>query len=321
MRRIGIAAAIAAIASLGVSRAAVAAPLQEIDSSLGPVVTDGARYAMWSSSDGHDYIWDTIRNLRLEPQRPGGCRQPREVVLGAGRLLWNCLEDRWTPHGWPGTIWVVNIASRKAKRVPGVGLVGWNSEGGPPRFARMGRYWLSGWEYVHRGAKPFFYQWRTGILGGQQVERPDLVADLDRHGDEPFVRLCRSIRRRPDPAYALSDESWPERFLPMEYEKPFAVSQKGTPGSLVVQSCHSRRRKLLDRDAPFESAQFRSGFVTWPRLSGAAVAYVPRSRREFTWTVSGPLTGFEVRHTANRIFVSQRYGERWFIRSAPFHPR
>lgn len=318
----GIGAALAVVASLGLAAVAHAAPLKFLDWASGPVETDGSRYARWDGADGRGHTWDTVRASNVQVARPAGCRKPRTGAFGAGRLLWNCMEEPWTTQGWPGTVWVADLASGKARRVPGAELVGWNSEGGPPRFARIGRYWSSGWQYIHRGSKPFFYQWREGILEEQQVERPDLVADLDRPGDEPFVRLCRSIRRKPDPAYRLSDESFPERFLPMEYDKPFAVSQKGTaPGSLVVQSCHSRRRKLLESNTPFESAQFRSGFVTWPRLSGEAVAYVPRSGREFTWTVSGPLTGFEVRHTANRIFVSQRYGERWLIRSAPFNPR
>jgi hypothetical protein len=328
MRRIGIGAGLAAVAVLGLAAAAGAAPLKVLDWSSAPVQTDGSRYAMWSRSNGRTYVWDTIRNLRVAPERPAGCRQAREVVFGAGRLLWNCLEEPWTAQGWPGSVWVVGGSSSKARRARGLELEGDRySEGGPPRLARMGKYWVYGWEPARSDALPIFYQWREGILERQQVTRRDQVADLDRPGDSPFTRLCRSIRRTPDPGYLLSDDSRAERFLPLQYEKPFAVSQKGTyPGSLVLQSCHARRRKLLERNTPMEKVQLGAGFVTWPRVAisegtAVAVAYVPRSRRQFTWLVSGPAANLEVSHTGNRIFVSQRVGDNWLLRSTPFNPR
>jgi hypothetical protein len=295
-----------------------AAPMRDFARSPSPVQTDGSRYATWLRSDGASSVWDTATGRRFVLPPLAGCSS--QLLIGGGHLVWNCIrQDKG------GDIWVFNLARRTYSRVPGGGDIR-SDEGLTPRFTGVGRNWLEGSMFRTRDYESVFIRLRDGVVVKEEATQATEVIDLDVL-DDPLVHFCRRIRRplNPDFDTYLSDE----RFVPLKYKRPFAVTQEGkSPGSLVIRSCLGGRPRLLARSTPIDAAQLGAGFVTWtvPPLAyrvGKAVAYVPRTHRRFSWPVSGSSGQLEVRHTANRIFVSQpRAGySDWLLRSAPFNPR
>ncbi len=319
MRRIGIAAAVAVVVSLGVASGAAAAPLKGFDRSSEAVQTDGSRYATWLRADGASSVWDTATGRRFVLPPLAGCAA--QPLLGGGNLVWDCVKQ-----DTGGDVWVFNLARRRYARIPNAGDIR-GDDGAPARFTQAGRNWLTGWvrDFDGRVVRALFVRLRDGVVTGVDGPGAAEVLDLDRAND-PVSRLCRRIRRPRNPNFDnYSDES--ELFAPTRYERPYAITEEGVPpGSLMLRNCLGGRPRLLVEGTPIDAAHLGAGFVTWPILPRAgraakAVAHVPRSRRRFTWAVSGSQSQLDVRHTSSRVFVSQRYGERWLLRSAPFNPR
>jgi hypothetical protein len=324
MRRIGIAGAVAVVVSLGVAGGAGAAPLTSFDSSSAAVATDGARYATWPTTDGATNVWDTRSDDKFVVQPPDGCN--RQPLLGGGHLAWVCPKSSMTRE-----VWAFSLAARTYSHVPGVENIQPDLGGPDPVwFSRVGRRWLEGHLPRLKGYATVYVRLSDGKYVRKEITRSDQTVDLD-HTANPLRRLCRRIRRLPNPDYESTFDDPSFLFAPMQYERPFAATQAGHwPGRLVLRSCLGTRPKLLARQMPIDRVQLGAGFVTWSGVPQAgrnsvANAYVPRSGRRFRWTVFAPVAYVEARHTANRIFVSESTrGDRnptWLLKSAPFNPR
>jgi hypothetical protein len=321
VRRIGTSAVVAVAVCLAGAGAADAAPLKGFDWSSAAVKTDGVRYAAWPTTDGGTNVWDTRRGEKFVVRFPDGCT--KEPLLGGGHLVWNCIKS---DQG--GDMWVFSLKNRSYARVPGANSLR-GELGDPDIFTRVGTHWLLGAKHLHREWSSIYVRLHDGRVVEQET-RSNQFADLD-DVVAPVRRLCRRIRRPANPDFDPGNANLWEDLVPIQYERPFAATQEGHyPGGLVLRSCLGARPKVLARQMPIDWVQLGAGFVTWPRMpqagrNGVANAYVARSRRHFRWTVFAPVAYIEVRHTANRIFVSEPRGgssnPTWLLKSAPFNPR
>jgi hypothetical protein len=231
-----------AVAAAGVL--AVTAPAGRAIEIRGAVVSDGKRWAAWSSEPGTVDVYDdrsgTRRRLGVPDCPLGG--------IGSGRLLLQCPDPAYGPDHPV----LVDVRTGERTDVDGADIVG--QTGAYQRYLGVGSRGilvrLDGYHYWN----VFAFDWRTRT--SRQLDDRDRTVDLDRRS---LTRpLCDPVRRSPNPDAALASQAQPP-YLPMSPSGRWAVefvaapTEEGAPpGAVRLWRCGQPRPRVLARCNCFE---------------------------------------------------------------------
>lgn len=284
-------AGLAALAALTVPSVAGAEPrFTPIGEAIGPVVTDGVRYAAYEPAAGVTRILDTQQETQFDVATPCDVRYGLGVAsVGGGAVMWKCFAAFDGP--------VLDIASRTVSKA---------AKPTPPfrpdygEVQEIGARWiLHSVEREGKGRDLLVTDWRTG----QTLREPGGKADaLDL--DDP-----RLVRRMCDPLRRTVSRSQPRRYAAYQYEPPYGLRTRR--GALVLERCGAKRTILSPRPKrlgppfPFVTeARLAGGIVTWTDGTGYLRVFVAASGRRTAVRLPRRGSGGPVTRTLTRLFAS-----------------
>jgi hypothetical protein len=303
--------AVASVAVLAIPAIACAKPaFRAAGVAAAPVKTDGKRWVAFDLLDAqHTRLLDTRSGIARDIERPaltecGGTRPSLVSVMG-GTALWSCQ----VVAGSPGAAAIYDVESA---RLQVVRLAAGNSCGGDvwtPTAA--GRTWITGTAVSYHYAASCFVNWRNGhvVVYGPRSRNNRVELDSPSLG----VRLCKPIRRLPNPERVTSIEA-ADRWAPLHYQRPWAASVRGADQradtfrtyEVVLQRC-GRRARVIDRSRRgIGPLQLGGGIVSWGRGTTDVRVYdlSERRSRRVRLPRGSTLSG----HTASSLFASRWLG-------------
>jgi hypothetical protein len=293
--------------------------------SMVPVITDGASVAVWQPDASNTAVWFPRTGRLLQLRTPAGLLP---VAIGGGQLLWSAPPSQEQPVS---PVVLHDLATGEDHVPVGLDAVQPNaycndmSDSSSIAISRVGSQGIAGVCETGRGAVDFRLNWRTGAYSVPWETRwtPRTIEDLDRPG---LTReLCRPLT-----APVLDDD--PRRFMSdagpilVPYDGRLAVTYDQWPlhpesvgRGLGLQRCGVARHVVLAR-GPVAQASLGAGRVSWMsirRMPGQdrvrlADAHVlsPRSGTRATWAPIplpfrlGGDASPQLAHTAERLFAS-----------------
>ncbi len=241
--------------------------------STSPLLTDGARWAVYEPTEGVTRLTNTTAGGSVSRPDPEGCAGGL-VAIGGGELLYACSDPECPSHADDCTAGELGKEYENARYVvedirggaqhPLAGETHLPSssvtfEGGPGRLEAIGQQWAMGDLDTHGGGVVFFVNWHTGAI---EYEGPSANAafydDLD--SAELLQPLCEPLTR---PTNAASNAPL---FAPTQYEPPFTVT--GPLGYeqvfLQLRRCGSGKRVPLPEGGPYASSvQLGGDVLSW----------------------------------------------------------
>jgi hypothetical protein len=169
----------------------------------------------------------------------------------------------------------------------------------------IGTHWLSVTEDAYHDPTLWYFDLDNGTWRREPTS-PRQYANLDAPG--LVETLCSPLRRPPGPPDRVDLEPL---FSPYYYEPPYGVRVRDLSNTdlvqeLTLQRCGSRRISVIERcHFGCGSVGFSGGMITWS--DGKALrAYVLRTKRYYSWPLSGfgQGAGGSLVHTRQRLIAS-----------------
>ena len=237
--------------------------------SLGRVVralaTDGVRYTAFQRTlRGPLHVTDsrTARTRKVPYDRAEAetCR-PRDIASGSVLIV---CEDA---GGRPRRPVVLNLATRKAVRVPGPAPEDYGN--GEARYSELGRYWASGLLEGHRQSfSDAYLNWRTGEVRYGNEFPPGRRPDIN----------TRNLELLPAAASAAGV---------VAYDAPLRLRRDGQRG-LLLERGTKRVARLSKCHMECRYPALSGGVASW--AEGRTVRlYRVRSQRTTRWRLASPL--------------------------------
>jgi hypothetical protein len=266
------------------------------DHAVGPVLTDGERWAAYRRSATEVRVLDTLRRSSFSVQLRPECDLKD---IGVSELLIGCDAGR-DPQAT-----LVNLFTQ-VPHSP-LGLEPAPSYFDATRVVRdVGRYWIRGYDVFQSFDSSFFFNWRTGQNGYPYVPyKGASIPDLDSPG--LAVPLCWPLQER----HTEHATRIAPGFVSYDYRRPLAAGVIGSnPQVLLLDRCGVRPVGRFPCSSTCGEIELGGGALTWMDrpATGAlsrARAYLLGTHRAFTFTASRDA---QIAHTRRRLFVSSPTG-------------
>ena len=306
---------LAALVALAVPSIASASPrFTPTGDAIGPVRTDGVRYAAYEPTPGVTRVLDTRLGTQFEVATPCDVRYRSDpVFIGGGTLMWGCFPDSEGPM-------VLDIASRVVSRAakptaPFPSVYG--------EIEEIGARWI--FHRVDNEVLKGRYQTVTDWRTGRTLREPGSKADaLDLDAPDLIRRMCDPLRR-------TLARTGPRAYAPYQYEPPYGLRIRR--GALVLERCGAKRTLLSKKpkDGYIAGARLAGGVATWLDGTEYLRVFLASSARRMAVRLprrrsAAPLAADR---TLTRVFasvpvklpngVAQPYG-RWKLYSTPWRP-
>lgn len=294
MRRIALAAVVlTGVGAVATPAAAARARFKPLGRALGPVYTDGVRYAAYQLDGDTTRVLDTRKRTSFDVSTPADCVASPGVggvtAVGGGQVAWKCRSGDQIPQ-------LLDIASRTIRRaaLPTVPYVYYVSD-----IYAVGSSWtlLRQINAAGKGSDVYAVNWRTG----EALREPGGARQaLDLNSSGLLRRMCEPLKR-------ASRRSFGPLYADFDYEPPYGLSSD--PRGLRLYRCGGKSTRLRGRAYDFRLA---GGVATWTSGdygSRRFNAYAPASGRRLSLRFSSPpaASGSQVpiyQRTLNRVFAS-----------------